>query len=144
MVTAGGVHGVYSSSVIGCCGKANAKDQSVRRFFQEKRSPNQFVGPFSRERTHYMYSVMPAAWHKDDSRFQAMLTEFGRDLRECFDKGVETQGVCLPLVLIGLKADLKFQVRARKLTVVQHVLQGSFRTQERGAWPEMSKMSIFL
>ncbi|CAK8996477.1 unnamed protein product [Durusdinium trenchii] len=66
--------------------------------------------------THYMYSVMPAAWHKDDSCFQAMMTEFGKDLHECFETGVLHQGLRLRLVVLGLKADLKLQARAGRFT----------------------------
>ena len=66
--------------------------------------------------THYMYSVMPAAWHKDDSCFQAMMTEFGKDLHECFETGVLHQGLRLRLVVLGLKADLKLRARAGRFT----------------------------
>lgn len=45
------------------------------------------------------------------------LTEMAKDLRTCSDEGVSiTGGGRLKLVALGLKADLKFQARAGKLT----------------------------
>lgn len=106
------------SSVIGSgTGKGNNKDHSVKsRLLRKKRNATKDSAQINllghSYTTHYLWAVMPAAWHKDDSVFQSMLAEFGRDLAECFEKGVEVQGKHFRLVLLGLKADLKLQARA--------------------------------
>ena len=105
------------SSALGIgTGKQNRKDHAVRPVsFKRKTANNPRVNLLGHSyATHYLWAVMPAAWHKDDSTFQAMLTEFGRDLAECFEKGVMVGGVHFRLVLLGLKADLKLQARAGK------------------------------
>lgn len=105
------------SSVIGSgTGQANKKDHSIRQL--KKQSDQSQINLLGNSYgTHYMYSVMPAAWHKDDSRFQEMLTQMGKDLFECYEHGVELcGGERLRLVCLGLKADLKLQARAGKFT----------------------------
>lgn len=105
------------SSALGIgTGKQNRKDHAVRPVsFKRKTANNPRVNLLGHSyATHYLWAVMPAAWHKDDSTFQAMLTEFGRDLAECFEKGVMVGGAHFRLVLLGLKADLKLQARAGK------------------------------
>ena len=67
--------------------------------------------------THYLYAAMPATWHKqNEDAFQALLTSFAEDLRECFDEGISYRGRVIRLVLVGLKGDLKMQARAGNLT----------------------------
>lgn len=109
------------SSVIGNgTGKACAKDPSVRRRFRRARKndsdPAQINLLGHSFATHYLYTVMPASWHKDDDFFHQVLTEMGKDMYACFEPGIDTGGVRLRLVVLGLKADLKFQARAGKLT----------------------------
>ena len=66
--------------------------------------------------THYLYAAMPALWHKhNEDAFQALLTSFAEDLRECYDEGVSYRGRVIRLVLLGLKGDLKMQARAGRL-----------------------------
>ena len=112
------------SSVIGSgTGKACGKDHLVRSKRRFKSSKQKDTDPAQINLlghsfgTHYLYTVMPAQWHKDDSFFQQVLTEMAKDLRTCFDEGVSIPGGGrLKLVVLGLKADLKFQARAGKLT----------------------------
>ena len=109
----------WSSAIGSGTGKTNKKDNYSARQFNRKRPSNQkaqinLLGhTFA---THYMWGAAPAMWHKEDSHFQAMMTAFGEDLKECFCSGVMCQGKRIRLVCIGLKADLKLQARAGRFT----------------------------
>lgn len=66
--------------------------------------------------THYLWATLSYTIHKNEDCFQEMLLQFGSDLRECFDKGIDFHGRTLRLVCIGLKADMKLQARAGQMT----------------------------
>ena len=107
------------SSAIGCgTGRANKKDHSLRSFNNRRRKEKAQINLLGHTyTTHYLYGVMPAAWHKDDSKFQAMMDAFGQDLAECHEPGILTEnGGRVRLVVLGLKADLKLQARAGRFT----------------------------
>ncbi|CAE7591288.1 UPF1, partial [Symbiodinium sp. CCMP2456] len=105
------------AAVIGSgSGKKNNKDPAVRSL---KKTNNKMQLPLLGHSftTHYLYAAMPSAWHKNhEEAFQALLSTFAEDLRECFDEGVSFKGRVLRLVLLGLKGDLKMQARAGRLT----------------------------
>ena len=109
----------WSSAIGSGTGKVNLKDPGVRsmKFRKGKQKRPQQVNLLGHSyETHYMWGVMPAAWHKDDSKFHRVLEEFGNDFMEAFEKGIYAHGIHFRLVLLGLKADLKLQARAGRLT----------------------------
>ena len=57
--------------------------------------------------THYLWATLSYTIHKNEDCFQEMLLQFGADLRECFDKGIDFHGRTIRLVCIGLKADIE-------------------------------------
>ena len=105
----------WSSAIGSGTGKANRKDNFSSRPLKRRKGMqvNLLGHTFG---THFMWGAAPAMWRKDDSHFQSMMTALGEDLKECFDTGVLYQGQRLRLVCIGLKADLKLQARAGRLT----------------------------
>ena len=105
------------SAVIGSGrGRKSGKDPGIRSFRR--------VGDKARlallghsYASHYLYASMPAAWHKtNEDAFRQLLETFAEDLLECFEEGISYQGRVLRLLLLGLKGDLKMQVRAGRLT----------------------------
>lgn len=105
----------WSSAIGSGTGKSNKKDGYVSRPLKRRigAQVNLLGHSFG---THFLWGAAPAVWHKDDSQFQSMMTAFGEDLKECFDTGVLYQGHRLRLVCVGLKADMKLQARAGRLT----------------------------
>ncbi|CAE7418803.1 unnamed protein product [Symbiodinium sp. CCMP2592] len=105
------------SAVIGSGrGKKSGKDPGIRSFRKVGDKARLALLGHSYE-THYLYASMPAAFHKaNESAFQQLLETFAEDLLECFEEGIAYQGRVLRLVLLGLKGDLKMQVRAGRLT----------------------------
>ena len=96
-------------------GKANRKDPDVRRF-RKKRDAMQVNLLGHSFSTHYLWATISYTLHKNEDCFQEMLLQFGADLRECFDKGIDFHGRTIRLVCIGLKADMKLQARAGQMT----------------------------
>ena len=105
------------SAVIGSgCGKRSLKDPALRPLGKAGNKLRLALLGHS-YKSHYLYASMPAAWHKsNEEAFQGLLQAFGEDLLQCFEEGVSYKGRVLRLVVLGLKGDLKMQVRAGRLT----------------------------
>ena len=107
----------WSAALGSGTGRLNRKDHEIRSFKRARREKESQINLLGHTYgTHYLYAVMPQAWHKDDSMFQAMMDCFGKDLAECYEVGIEYDHQRLRLVPLGLKADLKLQARAGRFT----------------------------
>lgn len=103
----------WSSAV----GYGSGKQRASRRQFGRGRTNHPQVNLIGHSYTnHFLWAVMPQKWHKDDSRFHAMLDAFGEDLFQCYTEGIKVGNHCFRLVVLGLKADCKLQARAGRFT----------------------------
>ena len=106
------------SAVLGSgTGRLNRKDHRIWSFKRARKEKEDQINLLGHTYgTHYLHAVMPQAWHKDDSMFHTMMERFGKDLSERFEVGTEYNHHCLRLAPLGLKADLKLQATACRLT----------------------------